>query len=351
MKKVPVSELKPGMKLAKDVMMEDGRLLLLEGFLIKPMNIRKLETFRIPYVYVEDGYFLPTDDFGEEKLYTEALTNVKSVLTSVRNGREPDIALIKDTVNEIVQKIIKNEVVMMQLTGIRDIDNYTYLHSVDVCIYALIVGKNLGFSREELTDLGIGAILHDVGKCKVPLGILQKPAGLTNGEFDVMRLHTTYGYEIARSVQGISDRAANIPLQHHEKWDGSGYPQGLKGDTIDIFARIATVSDIYDALTANRVYKKRSLPHTAADYIMKNASILFDPVIAKVFISNITIYPEGTIVLLSTGEIGSVVSSNKDTGLRPEVSIITRKAGPPVLTPYSLDLRETPHISIVDVLG
>ncbi|MCX7923026.1 MAG: HD-GYP domain-containing protein [Clostridia bacterium] len=349
--KVPVSELKPGMKLAKDVHLEDGRILLLSGFAVKQRYIRKLELFNIEHVYIEEGEAVPLEELREEKVYAEAFNTIKHVLSSVREGKELDVHAVKETVSDIVQRVINNESVFMQLTGIRDIDNYTFLHSVDVCIYSVVTGKNLGLSKTDLTELGIGAILHDIGKCKIPLEVLMKPGRLTEDEFHVMKLHTIYGHEIISNTPGLNKRVANIACQHHEKWDGTGYPVGLSNYQIDKFARIVTIADIYDALTADRVYKKKDLPHEAAEYLMCYSSVLVDPEITKLFIKNIAFYPAGSIVLLNTGEIGSVIEANKHVSIRPKIRVIARKEGPPVFEPYELDLVKNPSIFIIDILG
>lgn len=351
MQKVSVFELKPGMRLAKDVHMKDGRLLLLSGFIIKPRYIRKLELFDIPYVYVVEGEEVPLAQLSEERVYAETFHTIKSVLTNVRDGKDLDIKLVKETVNDIVQKVINNESVFMQLTGIRDIDNYTFLHSVDVCIYSVITGKNLGLNHEELTELGIGAILHDIGKCKTPNEILMKPGRLDEEEFHVMKLHTIHGFEIISNTPNLTKRIANIACQHHEKWDGTGYPLGLSNYQIDKFSRIVTAADIYDALTADRVYRKRDLPHEAAEYIMGNSSILLDPEVTQVFLRNIAVYPEGCIVLLNNGEIGSVIETNKNMSVRPKVMVIARKEGPPVIEPYLVDLMSDLDVFIIDILS
>lgn len=351
MLKIPVTELQPGMKLAKDVYLSDGRLLLLAGFVIKPRYIRKMELLGVTSVYIYKEQQISQEEISEEKVYSEAFNTIKNVLTSVRDGKEVNIPAIKETVNDIVQRVINNESVFMQLTGIRDIDNYTFLHSIDVCIYSVITGKNMGLTQEELTELGIGAVLHDIGKCKVPFDILMKPSKLTEEEFYIMKLHTIHGHEILSNTSGLSKRIANIACQHHEKWDGTGYPLGLSNYQIEKFARIITIADVYDALTADRVYKKRDLPHEAAEYIMCYSSTLFDPTISQVFIRNIAVYPEGSVVLLNTSEIGYVTESNKNISIRPKVKIIARKEGPPILDPYTIDLLNNPSVFIIDVLS
>lgn len=347
--KMPISELKPGMKLAKDIMLDDGRLLLLTGFTVKPLYIRKLEAFSIGEVYVEEGPYNTIDEFEEERIYAQAAATVKKVFTLVRKNETADLSVVRITVEEILNKVIENETVMLQLTGIKDIDNYTYMHSVDVCIYSIIMGKKLGYGKDPLISLGLGAILHDIGKCRIPVFILQKPDKLTDEEFSNMKLHTLYGYEIIKNTYCLNTRIANIAFQHHEKWDGSGYPMGISLDMIDPLARIVALADVYDALTSDRAYKKKVLPHVAADYIKRNSGVLFDPFMVDIFINSITVYTEGTLVLLNSGELGSVVCPGNANGKRQKISVFSKKSGPPVLQPYIVDLDENKELEIVEI--
>jgi HD-GYP domain-containing protein (c-di-GMP phosphodiesterase class II) len=344
-----LSQLKPGMKLAKDVIMPDGRLLLLSGFVIKPIYLRKLEAFGVKKVYVEEGHFEPIEEFIEERVYNHAVATIKSIFTMTKSNWETDISVIRDTVSDILCRVIENETVMLQLTGIKDIDDYTFLHSVDVCIYSLILGKRLGYGNEQLMTLGMGAILHDIGKCKVSLDILQKPARLTDEEFYQMKLHTVYGCDIIKHSYRMGTKIANVAFQHHEKWNGTGYPMGISANDIDPFARIVSLTDVYDALTSDRVYKKRELPHIAAEYIKQNSGLLFDPFIVDLFLESIAVYGAGTLVLLSTGEVGSVVSSGTVSGERQKISVFANKAGPPVLQPYIVDLNKAKDVEIIEV--
>ncbi|MGE5614007.1 MAG: HD-GYP domain-containing protein [Bacillota bacterium] len=349
MNKIPVSQLKPGMKLARDIVLDDGRLLLLAGFSIKPLYIRKLEAFNIREVYVEDGPYEVMEEFEEERIYTHAAAIIKRVFSLTQKNETADISIVKNTVEEILSKIIENETVMLQLTGIKDIDNYTFLHSVDVCIYSIIMGKKMGYGNDPLMSLGLGAILHDIGKCRVPALLLQKPDRLTDEEFENMKLHTVYGYEIIKNTYMLNNRIANIAFQHHEKWDGSGYPMGLSRDSIDPLSRIVALADVYDALTSDRAYKKKVLPHIAAEYIKKNSGILFDPFIVNLFINSITVYTEGTLVLLSSGEVGSIICPGNSNGKRQKVNVFSRKSGPPVLQPYIVDLNKKKDLEIVEI--
>lgn len=350
MKKVAVNELAPGMRLAKDAILEDGRILLLKGFTIKNRYIDKIRLYDLPYLYIEEEIG-KLEYFSEEVVYTETFQTIKNVMDSVREGNTLNLPVLKETVDGIVQKILNDDNVFMKLTGIRDIDNYTYLHSVDVCIYSVIAGKSMNLPDHELKDLGMGSILHDIGKCKIPMAILNKPARLTKSEFDIIKKHTELGYNIICRTPGISPTVANIALYHHEHWDGTGYPLGKSGKNIDKLSRIVAIADVYDALTANRVYRKRFMPHEAVEYIMSNSSQHFDPDFLKIFFDHIAIYPADIIVLLNTGEIARVVEVKGRSSIRPKVMVITRKDGPPVLTPYELDLMENTNAYVVDILS
>jgi len=350
MKKVTLNKLVPGMKLARDVVSNDGRLLLLRGFTIRKRYLDKIRLYNIPYVYVENEIG-EVEYIREETVYTETFQTIKSVMDSVRNGGDVNLPVLKETVDIIVRKILNDDNVFMRLSGIRDIDNYTYLHSVDVCIYSVIAGKSLNMSMDELNELALGAILHDIGKCKIPLSILNKPSKLTDEEYNIIKNHTIHGYDIVKNTPGVTEKTARIALLHHEHWDGSGYPTGKSGEAIDYMARIVSVSDVYDALTADRVYRKRYMPHEAAEYIMANSTSHFDYTILKKFLDNIAIYPADIIVMLNTGEIAKVIESRGRKSIRPKVMVITRKNGPPVLEPYEIDLMENPTVFIVDILS
>jgi putative nucleotidyltransferase with HDIG domain len=339
-----------GMKLARDVILDDGRILLLEGFTIKPRYLKKLEAHHIPHIFVEDDH-IPLEEISEEYIYGDAFNNIKDIMECVRSGKKADIECLKETVNTMVQYIINDDTVFMTLTGIRDIDNYTFLHSVDVCIYSIITGKAMNLPDEQIKDLALAAILHDIGKCKVPLSILNKPGKLTKEEFEVMKRHTLSGMEIVSQLPGLNKKIARIVYQHHEKWDGSGYPLGIKGEDTEIESRIVSISDVYDALTADRVYRKRYMPHEAAEYLMSQNESQFEPQLLKCFIDSIAVYPKDVVVLLNTGEIARVLPSKGMYSMRPMVSVITRKDGPPVLDPYEIDLRFNPTVFVVDIIS
>ncbi len=351
MQKISISRLKPGMKLAEDVFASDGRILLLKGFVIKPRYIQRLKAYKVDHVFVEDE-LVPVRQIDEERIYEDIFCNIKSVMENARLEKPLDLRTLRETVYELVRQILNDDTVFMALTGIRDIDNYTFLHSVDVCIYSVITAKALHMPLEEIRELAFAAVLHDIGKCRIPLEILNKPGKLTEEEYFIIKNHTIYGMEITKNTPDLSARIPKVICQHHEKWDGTGYPLGLKSFDIDRMARIISIADVYDALTANRVYRKRRMPHEAAEYLMAQTGQHFDPYILQTFINNIAIYPENLIVMLNTGEIARVLSSRRGLlSMRPVVSVITRKDGPPILNPYVLDLQQNPTVFIVDIIS
>ena len=350
MQKLSLNEVRAGMKLVKDVVLDDGRILLLKGFTIKPRYLNKLKVYTVPFIYVEDD-IVELEEISEERVYEDAFSNIKDIMESIRYDEKVDIEELKETVDDMVQHILNDDMVFMTLTGIRDIDNYTFLHSVDVCIYSVITAKALNINNNDIYELALAAILHDVGKCKIPLSILNKPGKLTTEEFEVMKHHSIKGFEIVGQMPGISERIARVICQHHEKWDGSGYPLGLKNYDIELWARIISISDVYDALTANRVYRKRFMPHEAAEYLMANNESQFDPRILQSFINNIAIYPQDIIVLLNTGEVARVLPAKGMASMRPKVSVITKKDGPPIFDPYEIDLRKNPTVFVVDIIS
>lgn len=327
MYKIDVSNLKPGMKVGKEVFNIAGRLLLSKGTILSSQFIDKLEPCGIKEIYVEDEKFSPPQDYiqyrisKKEAIYQDSTKIVRNIVDKIRENQSIDIKGVKDMVGEVVNEIIGDSYAFIQLSSVRDMDNYTYLHSMDVCVYAIILGKGYGMPRSVLNKLGLGAILHDVGKGKVPPEILLKPGPLNDEEFSIMKKHTVWGYEIVNGCYNIEETISNIVLQHHEHWDGNGYPMGLKGYEIDFFSRIVTICDIYDALTGDRVYRKRVLPHEAAEYIINTSGNITDPNLIKNFVRDVAVYPVGTTVILNTGEIGRVSKINDSMPLRPVIEI------------------------------
>jgi putative nucleotidyltransferase with HDIG domain len=211
--------------------------------------------------------------------------------------------------------------VVANLSRIRSHNEYTFNHSLNVAILCGLIGKWLGYSGQVLKDLILAGLLHDIGKALTPLEILNKPGKLTMDEMEVIKLHPVQGYNLVSNREDISDEVKIGILQHHERLDGSGYPLGLSKDAISNFSCIISIADMYDAMTAERVYRKRMSPFSAAETIIKEMYNKLDPNISLIFLTKVQSCLIGSRVLLSNGKIGKVLLFNNDPCTRPIVKL------------------------------
>ena len=270
----------------------------------------------------------------------EAQSAVRKIMHDVRMGRSIESDWVKRVVNKMVDSILRNHGALVSLARIKKYDEYTYVHSLNVCILCLSMGRHMSLSHEDMLEIGIGAFLHDVGKMKMPPHILQKAERLSENDWMEVRKHPIYSWEIMEQAKGIPERSRQIALQHHERCDGSGYPYGLKGDAIGLFGKVAGIVDFYDAITADRNYQKGIPPHEGIRQVYERSPVEFDRSVVDQFIQCIGIYPFGTLVLLDTEEIGIVCGVNSETLLRPKVLVIYRNSKVPYAQPLLADLRE-----------
>lgn len=357
MRRVPVDFLQPGMKVGRSIYNSRGQLLLAAGTILSQRNIVGLRSLGIPAVYIDDGLLpdIVVGDVISDALRVEAVRQVRRLFEAETEGLPVGRAIIKtrqlaQTVDEIIDQLLSQESLAVNLVDIRSVDDYTFGHSVNVCVLSLLTGITLGYNRGNLLFLGMGAILHDIGKVRVPWRILNKPDFLTKEEFEIVKQHTVHGYEILKRLPDISPMAAKIAHQHHERHQGQGYPQGLRGDEIHAFARITAVADVFDALTADRVYRPAVPVHEAFEMIAGSGDFLFDFEVVQAFLYNIAAYPVGTTVALSNGEIGVVVETVRGLSLYPRVRILFDAGGAPVEDAYERALAEERNITVVRVV-
>lgn len=270
----------------------------------------------------------------------EAEVVVREFLNSVRLGKDIDTPAVHDNIDRMIDSLFRNQDALASLARLKSVDDYTFAHSVNVCILSLTLGRHMGLKRESLHDLGIGAILHDVGKMLVPPGILKKPGSLTDSEFSEMKRHSLLGGELLLKTREIKEESRIVALQHHEKYDGNGYHKKLRGKDIHLYARIASVADVYDAMTSNRVYQKGMVPEEAMKkmYLMRETH--FEPELVERLIKCLGIYPIGTIIELNTGEISIVKMTNHTHPLQPVVTMLFDKEKRPFLEPFAVDLKD-----------
>lgn len=335
-------ELKPGMKLDQTIVDRLGRNLVTRGAPLDEYMIDGLLKLNIMSVYIQDGEYEPLD---EELISPKIRQKIDSLRTADRskvtlshsvkkrvaegiqfiysNTESEDMVNAANSItNDLLAAIDSNDAIAIDISALKTSDEYTFKHSVDVATIAMVVAKQQGFSKNEIREIGLSGLLHDIGKTKVPLEILNKPEKLTPEEFAIMKQHSVFGYEMMKDRPDFTPAISLGILQHHEKMNGQGYPLGCTGDKISPYARILTVADIYDALVTERPYKTAYSQHDAVELIMSMTAEL-DMVALKSFLESMILYPVDTIVELSNGEKAKVVKNNPHYILRPTVVGIT----------------------------
>ena len=255
-------------------------------------------------------------------VHTRARQAIEHVFNDVRLGQALPTQDAKAAVSEMVESVIRNPDALVWLTHLKKKDDYTSIHSMNVCILGLAFGRHLGLSKNSLLHIGIGGLLHDVGKMRVKQQILIKPAHLTEEEMTEMRNHAVYGHDILLASKDIPSGAAEIAWSHHERMDGTGYPRGLKGDAIGYFSRIIGIIDVYDAITSERIYHNAITSLEALEKMYEWRGSSFDTALVEQFIQCLGIYPAGSEVEMSSGEVGVVISVNREHRLRPKVLLL-----------------------------
>lgn len=279
------------------------------------------------------------------KIFFEGIETISKVMQDAKSGEKINVKGLQKIVHLMIDNIFLDKAVLQGLTTIKNYDTYTYNHSVNVAIFCLALGAELSLNRAQLSSLGIAAILHDVGKVKIPTRITQKPGLLTEEEWKIVRNHPFESVKILSDIGGIDDLAMVVAFEHHMGYDLSGYPKVEAPRDLHIFSRIVCIADFYDATTTFRIYHKPILPDKAVSLIIKKSGSYFDPLFVKVFINMIGVFPIGTLVRLNTGEIAVVYRGNKNDLLRPKVIVVEPGDHNPVET---LDVSKMIDLTEID---
>lgn len=357
MRLVSIERCEPGMEIGKPIYTDAGTILVGEGVSLTKRMIESLISRNITMVYIKDRVtedIMIIDDIPHE-LRIEAMKTITDSFNSMQTANQKWQKIGEGLNAEKLVKVFKNLMAEIKhsknainlLASVTAHDNYVFSHSTNVTIYTLAMAVKLGFDDKKLTEIGMGGMLHDIGKTMIPLEVLNKKGKLTDDEFDMIKKHSEYGFEILRSQSSIPLLAAHCAFQHHEKIDGTGYPRKLKGDEIHQYAKIMAIADVFDALTSNRSYRKAMLPHEAMEVIFAGANTHFDATLIQTFQKSVATYPVGVTVKLNTGETAVVVNYMFNAPGRPVVRVIKNPIGEDI-TPYEIDLSQSLNVMITD---
>ncbi|WP_234123098.1 HD-GYP domain-containing protein [Clostridium hydrogenum] len=351
MKMVFVRDLKTEVIIGKSIYNNAGKLLIKSGTKTSKENIAFLKKNMVFIVYVEDEKLedVKIDDELDE-IKSNTLEKMPEIFNNLCSGDRESAREALENMNNLVDYISSEGDVNINLYELKTYDQYTYIHCIDTGIMACFLGKRMGYNKEKLKKLAISALLHDVGKTKIPNELINKAGKLTDEEFKILRFHPGYGKEILDQLGGLEEDVVNGVYQHHEKYDGTGYPAGLKKDDISEFARIISVCDVFTAVSANRAYRKRFDPNEAYELILSGSGTMFDPSIVERFRRTFFVYPLGACVKLSNGIEGYVVKQNENFPDRPIVRVTYDIKADKPISPYEIDLVEKYNIVISGVI-
>lgn len=348
MRLISVQKLDSHMKLAKPIYYRDT-LVLKEGCNNLHRFAEKLANLGINFIYinddVSDGIEIP--DVVDSSTRHSCKITLQNTVKNYMGSDSLDVSTISFSIMQLLDEILEHKDVMVSLKAIGSKDESTYIHCISTTIYALILGTSLGYNQEMLKKLAMGTILHDIGKLLLDSKIIFKTGKLTDDEFEYVKSHTTLGYEVLQKCTSLTELSRVIALSHHEKLNGSGYPNHIISSDLHPFIRIVTIADVYDALTSDRCYRKHWTAKQAFDHLLEFSGTLYDTEFVRVFIQHISIYPNGSIVRLSNGYLAIVKEQNQSMPERPVVRVIADTTGR-VIKSYEINLIHELSITIID---
>ncbi|MCM8709772.1 HD-GYP domain-containing protein [Clostridium sp. SYSU_GA19001] len=347
MRIVPIECVREGSYLAKTIYDNEGRVLLREGVMLSKILLRRIKLIKISSLYINDEYSDNIiEDIIKPELRQKAIKTIKdtfvsfdkyNLYSSKANSPIKEKEFIKekqkyfqsigDIASSIMDEILSQRNVLINVVDIKSLDNYTYQHSVNVAVLSLVLGLQLQLNKYELYSLCLGGLIHDIGKALIPKEIIQKYDKLTEKEYSIAMEHAKKGYDYLKGSPDISAPARIIALQHHERINGQGYPDGRKGNDINKLAKIVGIADVYDALTSDRPQRRALSPNEALEFIMASGGTLFDYDMVLAFSKSVVPYPEGTLVKLTNGDLAVVEENHPNFPLRPKIRIVRTADG------------------------
>lgn len=324
MRSIPLDEA-VGERLGYTIYDSRARILLRSGVHLTPIDINKLKERGYHSIPVYDPLVpeaIPIEAITEETRQ-QALATTERVFETAGGSAIGTAVAVRRVVDQILRDLAHSPSLSLSLSAIRSIKGGLFSHSVNVCVYSAILGTAMGYDTDACRTLGMGALLHDIGKIYY-MDLVNKEGPLTQDEFRLIMRHTLEGYEMLKGLPDLSPLAAQIALQHHERIDASGYPRHLKADQIHPWSKIVGVADVYDTVTADRPYGHAIAPHEAmAEIESMAASGKLDSLAVRTLLRRIAVFPEGTILLLDTGEISVVVAQTEKGSRNPQVRVVS----------------------------
>lgn len=338
MKQIEVKHLNIGMVLAEDIVNSTGVVILSTGTELTRRNIYMMENLGYQRVAIktegDETEEPPNSKFSFEYqkvledrkeinkrlklIYDQNIEKFKHFYVAAEQGKAPDIPKLEQIMEPAIEEALENPSIIMTFSALNEqLGEYTYKHCINVGLFSSMIGKWLGYSKKEIKDLASAGVLHDIGKSKISPEIINKPGKLTAEEFQLIKEHPQFGYDLIKEISELSEGVKMAVYQHHEKIDGSGYPNRLKGDQIHSYAKIVAVSDVYDSLTSLRSYKKAISPFKVYEMLLDMSRNHLDYFIVSSFIKNLSNFFVGNFVRLSNGEKAKIILNNKNVITRP----------------------------------
>lgn len=320
MRYIPTFCLREGMKIGKNIYSSDGIVLIAKGVILNDEYIQGLVKVGVNGVYIEDNlsHDILVKNVISDELRIHAIKSVKSIYNNPRDISKT-INTVEYLAKSIILEILNNKNIMINMIDIKTFDNFIYSHSVNVAVLSSVVGMGMYLDNKKIEKLVASALLHDIGKVFISRDLLNKEGKLTEKEVALIRSHAEKGYRYIKQYYSIPVTSYVGILQHHERFDGKGYPDGKKREDISLFGRILCICDAYDNLISEKANKTAFIPSDAIEYIMANNGQIFDPKIVKVFLRRVAPYPLGSILRLSNGKRVIVIENNEYCSIRPKV--------------------------------
>jgi HD-GYP domain-containing protein (c-di-GMP phosphodiesterase class II) len=353
MRSINLDEIQPGMVLSRPLISADGTILLYEGIEMKERYIQYLRKQGLTSLFIGEPEIEDTTEMKEEfydpKHRKEASDAAREVVDHFRVGKGIQLDRVKNIVGEMINQLGQNPEKMIHLLDIRRKEEYIFSHAVNTCILSVMTGLAMGYDAAQLDELGLAAMLHDVGKIKFSRRLaMQYPDYLSKSEKEEYKQHPNYSLEILRENRELPVDVVNACFQHHERWNGSGYPLGLKGDSISEYAQIISIADVYDRLIAGMPHRRATPVYYAVAILNKAAGEYFNPAVVEKFNQNVAIYPIGKTVRLNNYQIGVILGVGIKSKSTPVVRITASSNSNDINQLVELDLSKNPECFIVD---